>query len=135
MDTGTVVVQDEDLGPLTFEVLRAGPVDGPPVLLLHGWPQGARSFAEVLPLLAAEGLRCVAVEQRGYSPGARPVGTEHYRLDRLVADAAGVLDALGWSDAHVVGHDWGAAVGWALAARRPERVRTLTAVSIPHPRR
>jgi pimeloyl-ACP methyl ester carboxylesterase len=102
------------------------------VLLLHGFPQTSHSWRLVRPWLSA--YRVVVPDQRGYSPGARPTGVEDYRLPELVADALGVLDALGLEQAHVVGHDWGAAVAWQLGARHPERVRTLTAVSVPHPR-
>lgn len=110
-----------------------GPADGPVALLLHGFPQSAWSWREVSPALVAHGLRVVAPDQRGYSPDARPVGVEHYRMTALVADAVAVLDAVGADRAHVVGHDWGAAVAWHLAGRHPDRVRTLTAVSVPHP--
>lgn len=119
---------------LTFDVFEGGPADGAPVLLLHGFPQDHREFDLLLPRLHAAGLRTYALDQRGYSPGARPSGVPAYRLSEPTADAVAVLDALGIDSAHVVGHDWGAQVAWLLAAHHPERVRTLTAVSIPHPR-
>ncbi|MEH0845901.1 alpha/beta hydrolase [Micromonospora sp. CPCC 205711] len=118
---------------LTFEVRTGGPEDGDPVLLLHGFPQHGGEWDEVVPALHAAGLRTHAPDQRGYSPGARPTEVAAYRLPELVADAVAVLDALGVDAAHVVGHDWGAVVAWALAAKHPDRVRTLTAVSVPHP--
>ncbi len=121
------------VGPLVFDVVAAGPADGPLVLLLHGFPQSADAWGAVLPRLAAEGFRAVAPDQRGYSPGARPVEVEAYALPHLVGDVLGLLDALGADRAHLVGHDWGAAVAWQVAARCPARVRTLTAVSVPHP--
>jgi pimeloyl-ACP methyl ester carboxylesterase len=119
---------------LQFDVTVAGPDDGVPALLLHGFPQHAGMWDGVSPALHAAGLRTIAPDQRGYSPGARPADTKAYRLGECVADATAVLDALGVATAHVVGHDWGAAVGWALAAGHPDRVRTLTALSVPHPR-
>ena len=122
------------VGPLLFDVVEAGPPDGEVVLLLHGFPQDARSWRHVWPALAAAGLRTVAPDQRGYSPGARPAEVAAYAMRHLVQDAVGLLDALGVGSAHVVGHDWGAAVAWHVAARHPDRVRTLTAVSVPHPR-
>lgn len=121
------------VGPLTFRALTAGPSDGTGVLLLHGFPEGAGCWTKVLDLLGDAGLCCVAPDQRGYSPGARPLDEAEYALDHLVSDAVGILDTLGWQHAHVVGHDWGAIVGWVLAARHRERVRSLTAVSVPHP--
>ena len=116
---------------LTFPVQVLGPDDAPVVLLLHGFPQTGHCWRHVVPLL--DGYRLVVPTQRGYAAGARPDGVEPYRLPRLVEDALGLLDVLGVEQAHVVGHDWGAAVAWQLAARHPGRVRTLTAVSVPHP--
>jgi pimeloyl-ACP methyl ester carboxylesterase len=121
------------VGDLVFDALATGPRDGRLVLLLHGFPQTSHSWRGVWPALADAGLRVVAPDQRGYSPGARPDGVEAYRTPHLVADVVGMLDALGADRADIVGHDWGAAVAWQLAGRRPERVRTLTAVSVPHP--
>ena len=110
----------------------AGPYDGEPVVLLHGFPQRASSWDRVAPLLHDAGLRTLAMDQRGYSPGARPRSRSSYSLDDVVGDFAALVDAVG-RPVHLVGHDWGAAVGWAAAAEWPELVRTLTAVSAPHP--
>jgi pimeloyl-ACP methyl ester carboxylesterase len=121
------------VGDLVLDAVAVGPADGRLVLLLHGFPQTGWSWRGVWPALAGAGHRVVAPDQRGYSPGARPTGAEHYAMPSLVADVVGVLDALGADRADVVGHDWGAAVAWQLAGRHPERVRTLTAVSVPHP--
>jgi pimeloyl-ACP methyl ester carboxylesterase len=121
------------VGDLLFDAVADGPPDGRPVLLLHGFPQTSWSWRHVMPGLAAAGFRVVAPDQRGYSPGARPEGVEPYRMPHLVGDVLGLLDALGAEQADVIGHDWGAAVAWQTATRHPERVRTLTAVSVPHP--
>jgi pimeloyl-ACP methyl ester carboxylesterase len=121
------------VGDLVLDAVAVGPDDGRLVLLLHGSPQTSHSWRGVWPALAGAGCRVVAPDQRGYSPGARPDGVEAYRTPHLVADVVGVLDALGADRADVVGHDWGAAVAWQLAGRHPDRVRTLTAVSVPHP--
>jgi pimeloyl-ACP methyl ester carboxylesterase len=118
---------------LVLDAVTAGPPDGEVVLLLHGFPQTSWSWRGVWPVLAEAGFRVVAPDQRGYSPDARPAGVEHYTMPKLVADAVAVLDAVGAEQAHVVGHDWGAAVAWHVAGRHAERVRTLTAVSVPHP--
>jgi pimeloyl-ACP methyl ester carboxylesterase len=118
---------------LSFDVHTGGPEGGAPVLLLHGFPQHSGEWDGVLPALHTAGLRTYALDQRGYSAGARPEAVEDYRLAECVADAVAVLDALGVDAAHVVGHDWGSLVAWHLAARHPDRVRTLTAVSVPHP--
>lgn len=124
---------DVQLADLTFDVFVAGPEAGPVVLLLHGFPQTSHCWRGVWPLLVEAGFRVVVPDQRGYSPRARPGEVEAYRMPRLVEDALGVLDAVGAGSAHVVGHDWGAAVAWQLAARHPARVQTLAAVSVPHP--
>ena len=113
---------------------RQGSPQDAPVLLLHGFPGSWRSFDAVASALAAEGRRVLVPEQRGYTSSARPEEVGAYRLERLVADAVAVLDAAGAQRAVVVGHDWGAVVAWALAASRPERVRALVALSVPHPR-
>ena len=118
---------------LTFDVRDGGPPAGDAVVLLHGFPQDSTAWLGVEPLLHRNGLRTLALDQRGYSPGARPQGRRAYRLSETVADVLALLDAAGLGSAHIVGHDWGAAVGWALAAWQPERVRTVTALSVPHP--
>lgn len=118
---------------LVFDAVADGPADGRPVVLLHGFPQTSHSWRHVMPALAGAGMRVVAPDQRGYSAGARPTDTSAYAMTHLVDDVIGMLDALGAEQADVVGHDWGAAVAWQVAGRHPERVRTLTAVSVPHP--
>ncbi|GAB4080305.1 alpha/beta hydrolase [Modestobacter muralis] len=122
-----------DVGDLTFDVRTDGPDDGPPVLLLHGFPETSLSWSAVTPLLAEAGLRTYAPDQLGYSPGARPDEVDAYSLPSLVQVTADLMTALDVPVAHVVGHDWGAYVAWALAAWHTDRVRTLTAVSVPHP--
>ena len=118
---------------LTFDVRDAGPPDGEPVVLLHGFPQDARSYDRMAPVLHGAGLRTLAPDQRGYSPMARPRGRAAYKPRELVADVLALLDAAELQRAHVVGHDWGAVVAWALAGWHPDRVSTLTALSVPHP--
>ena len=122
-----------DVGDLTFDVRVDGPEDGRPVLLLHGFPETSASWAAVTPLLTEAGLRTYAVDQLGYSPGARPAEVEAYALPNLAQVTADLMTALDVPRADVVGHDWGANVAWALAAWHPDRVRSLTAVSVPHP--
>lgn len=118
---------------LEFEVWADGPPAGEAVLLLHGFPQHSGEWAGVLPPLHAAGLRTYALDQRGYSPGARPPAVEDYRIGECAADVLAVLDALDVARVHLVGHDWGSVIAWQVAAAHPGRVRTLTAVSVPHP--
>jgi pimeloyl-ACP methyl ester carboxylesterase len=118
---------------LTFDVLDSGPPDGPVVILLHGWPQFSTCWNDVIPALTAQGLRCLAPDQRGYSPQARPEGRRAYVGSELSADVLALVEASGADRVHLVGHDWGAAAAWAFAARYPERVASLSALSVPHP--
>ncbi|GAB3199532.1 alpha/beta hydrolase [Geodermatophilus arenarius] len=122
-----------DVGDLTFDVRADGPGDGRPVVLLHGFPETSASWAAVTPRLAEAGLRTYAVDQLGYSPGARPLDVDSYALPNLVQVTADLMTAMDVPVADVVGHDWGANVAWALAGWHPDRVRSLTAVSVPHP--
>ncbi|MCE1180657.1 MAG: alpha/beta hydrolase [Micrococcales bacterium] len=120
-------------GGLLFDVTDSGPADGTPIVLLHGFPQDRTAWDQVTPLLADAGLRTLAPDQRGYSPGARPRDTAAYRMPELVGDVTALLDAAGLERAHIVGHDWGGAVAWAMAESLPQRVETLTVLSTPHP--
>lgn len=117
---------------LAFDVHCAGPPEGEPVLLLHGFPQTAAMWEGLAAGLHERGYRTVAPDQRGYSPGARPRGLRAYRLTELAEDAAAVVDQAAGGPVHVVGHDWGGPVGWTLAADRPQLVRSLTTISGPH---
>lgn len=116
-----------------FDVTDSGPADGPVVVLLHGFPQQNTSWAQIAPLLTARGFRCLAPNQRGYSPGARPTRRSDYRSAELVEDTLALIDASGADRVHLVGHDWGAAVAWGVAAGAPERLASLSALSVPHP--
>lgn len=118
---------------LTFDVREAGPPDGPVVVLLHGFPQHNGSWNAVIDRLTDQGYRCLAPNQRGYSPDARPARRRDYRMSELVADVGALIDASGAQRVHLVGHDWGAAVAWAAAAEIPERLATVSPVSVPHP--
>ncbi|MEV6349183.1 alpha/beta fold hydrolase [Actinoplanes sp. NPDC051851] len=119
---------------MRFEVSDEGPVGAETVVLLHGFPQSARSWTGVSRRLLAAGYRVIAPDQRGYTPQARPRSRRAYRLHELVADVAALVDATGAERVHLVGHDWGGGVAWMVAATRPDLLHTLTAVSAPHPR-
>ena len=106
---------------------------GDPVLLLHGWPDSADLWRNVVPALTASGYTVITPDLRGFGRSSRPADVASYKVANAVADVAAVLDAAGAPAAHVVGHDWGAGVAWATAMYLPDRVRTLTAVSVPHP--
>jgi pimeloyl-ACP methyl ester carboxylesterase len=119
---------------LVFDVTDAGPADGELIVLLHGYPETRASWEGTIPLLAEAGYRVLAPDQRGYSPGARPPGRRAYRLEHLVGDVVALANAAEADRIHVVGHDWGGAVAWALAAWHPERLHSMTSLATPHPR-
>jgi pimeloyl-ACP methyl ester carboxylesterase len=124
-----------DARGLTFDVTVSGPAAGSGVaVLLHGFPQNRSMWDGVVPRLHAAGLRTVVPAQRGYSPGARPARVAAYRVPELASDVLALLDGLAVAEpVHLIGHDWGALVGWHLAAQHAGRLRTWTAVSVPHP--
>jgi pimeloyl-ACP methyl ester carboxylesterase len=111
----------------------AGRTEAPTVLLLHGWPDSHRLWRHQVPALAAAGFRAVVPDLRGFGASDRPGSVEAYGLAHILGDVIGVLDHLGVGRAHVIGHDWGAAVAWAVAALFPDRVDHLVALSVGHP--
>jgi len=113
--------------------VAAGPPAGPLVLLLHGFPEGSYGWRAQLGALAAAGYRVVAPDGRGYGRSAKPDGVRAYGLDRLTGDVVGIIAALGRDRAALVGHDWGALVAWAVAARQPSWVTRLAILNVPHP--
>jgi pimeloyl-ACP methyl ester carboxylesterase len=120
--------------PFALRVSDDGPEGAPLALLLHGFPQHSGMWTPTLAGLHELGLRTRTVDQRGYSPLPQPSQIDSYQVEHLVADAVAVLDDAGADQAVVIGHDWGALVGWALAGHYPDRVRGLVALSVPHPR-
>src|SRR6202023_3483195 len=108
------------IGDFHFTVDTAGPATGPPVLLLHGFPQTRHMWRYQLRALAAAGFRAVAPDQRGYSAGARPTEVESYASDLLTADALALMDICGARRFHLVGHDWGGQLAWLIAAGNPD---------------
>ncbi|HVV35103.1 MAG TPA: alpha/beta fold hydrolase [Acidimicrobiales bacterium] len=104
------------------------------IILLHGFPESSASWRHVTPLLTGAGYRVLAPDQRGYAADARPTRRRDYTLDKLASDVLALADAEGVERFHVVGHDWGGAVAWYLAANHAERVRTLTSLATPHPK-
>jgi pimeloyl-ACP methyl ester carboxylesterase len=115
---------------LTFDALETV-TPGEPVLLLHGFPETSLEWSRLMPILAANGYHCLAPNQRGYSPDARPAEVDAYRYEELVLDAFAIGSELG-ERFHVIGHDWGANVGWMMLEKDPSRIASFTAISIPH---
>ena len=121
------------VGDLTLNVAQMGA--GPPVLLLHGFPDSLRLWGTVAPGIASAGFRVIAPDLRGFGESDAPVGRRHYGIDRLLADLTGLLRALDvQGPVHLMGHDWGAVLAWCLAMTRPDQIRSSIAISVGHPR-
>ncbi len=119
--------------PVNLHVVQAGPADGPLLILLHGFPEFWYGWNEQIVPLAERGFRVWIPDQRGYNQSDKPAGVAAYALDNLAADVVALIDASGRKKAVVVGHDWGAAVAWWVAATQPDRVERLVVLNVPHP--
>jgi pimeloyl-ACP methyl ester carboxylesterase len=117
---------------LRFFVIDEGG-GGTPVVLLHGFPDMSSLWRHQIPALVGAGYRTVAPDLRGRGKSERPTQVEDYALATMVSDIAGILDALELGRAHIVGHDWGAALAWLFASLRPDRVDHLVVLSVGHP--
>ena len=122
-----------EAGGFIFTGRACGPHDGRRVLLLHGFPQTSWAWRDQLWSLGHAGFRAVAPDQRGYCTGARPSETSDYGTEHLVGDVIALADSMEMARFDLVGHDWGGLLGWIVAERFPDRVRSLSAVSAPHP--
>jgi pimeloyl-ACP methyl ester carboxylesterase len=118
------------VGELNFYVVDEG--SGPAALLLHGFPDSSDLWRNQIPALVGAGLRVVAPDLRGFGESDKPTEVEAYALPVILQDILGLLDTLGIARAHVVSHDWGAAVGWMFAALHPARVDRFVALSVGH---
>lgn len=131
--TTEILHRHVDAGGLRMHVAEAG--EGPLVILLHGFPESWYSWRHQLTALAGAGYHVVAPDQRGYGGTDRPARVEEYTLLHLVGDVAGLIDALGETEAVLVGHDWGALVAWDTAMMRSDLVRGVVGVSVPYQQR
>jgi pimeloyl-ACP methyl ester carboxylesterase len=118
---------------LRLHVVETGPQSGPPVVLLHGFPELWYGWRKQLGPLAEAGFRVIVPDQRGYNTSDKPGGVAAYRIETLAEDVVGLLDAAGLERAAIVGHDWGAVVAWWLGLAHPERVSRLAILNVPHP--
>ena len=116
-----------------LHVVQAGPTGGPPVLLLHGFPEFWWGYARVMKPLADAGFRVIVPDQRGYFLSEKPADVDAYRVELLTGDAAALVSALGHKSVYLVGHDWGGAIAWNLAITHPELVRRIVMFNSPHP--
>lgn len=118
---------------IRLHTMLAGPKSGPPVILLHGFPEFWRCWIKQLPALVEAGFRVIIPDQRGYNLSDKPQGIKNYRVDELVKDIVGLIDALDYQKVNLVGHDWGAVVAWMLAYQHPGRLQRLGILNVPHP--
>jgi pimeloyl-ACP methyl ester carboxylesterase len=126
-----------DVGEVKLHIAEARPeqgiADAPLVLLLHGFPDFWWTWRRQLEALARAGFWAVAPDMRGYNESDKPKGVDHYEVERLAGDVAGLIGALGRRDAFVVGHDWGGLVAWHFAMLHPHMLKKLAILNIPHP--
>ena len=122
-----------EINGIHLHVAEAGPVEGPPVFLLHGFPEFWYGWRNQIAPLAERGFHVIAPDQRGYNLSDKPRGIASYDLDQLAADVVGLADHFGLETFAVAGHDWGASVGWWLAGQHADRLRRLAALNAPHP--
>jgi pimeloyl-ACP methyl ester carboxylesterase len=118
---------------IRLHVVQAGPKSGPPILMLHGFPEFWYGWREQIPALVEAGCRVIAADQRGYNLSDKPRGIKVYRVETLVEDIIGLIDALDYEKVNLVGHDWGGIVAWVLANKHPERLHRLGILNAPHP--
>lgn len=118
---------------IKLHVVQAGPKSGVPVVLLHGFPEFWYGWRNQIPALVGAGCRVIVPDQRGYNLSDKPKGVKNYRVETLVKDIIGLIDALEYEKVNLVGHDWGAVVAWTLAILHPERLHKLGIMNVPHP--
>jgi pimeloyl-ACP methyl ester carboxylesterase len=121
-----------DLSEVRLHYVEAG--EGPLVVLLHGFPEFWYGWRYQIPALAAAGFRVVAPDMRGYNTSSKPAGIDAYDIDHLTIDVRDLIIERGAHSAHLVAHDWGAAVAWVTAMNHPEVVERLAILNLPHPR-
>jgi pimeloyl-ACP methyl ester carboxylesterase len=128
-----IEIRELQANGLTFRCRVCGMENtGEPVILLHGFPETSHMWEGVLLSLASRGYRCLAPDQRGYSPGARLEDIKRYAIHEIASDVVALADLVGFSKFHLVGHDWGAGCGWTVVQLYPDRVQSWSALSIPH---
>jgi pimeloyl-ACP methyl ester carboxylesterase len=129
----TLEHHDVPTNGLRLHVVQCGPLDGPLVILLHGFPEYWETWHKQLPALVAAGYRVWVPDQRGYNLSDKPRGIRNYIIPVLANDVLGLIDAAGRRQVHLISHDWGAIVTWYLAAQYPERLASTTIINVPHP--
>lgn len=122
-----------DVNDVTLHVVAAGDPDDPLVVLLHGFPEFWYQWRQYIPTFVDAGYRVLVPDLRGYNRSDKPAGVRSYRLEEPARDIVELVATDGRETAHVVGHDWGAFVGWEMALRHPDAVDRLSIINVPHP--
>lgn len=117
---------------IQLHVLQAGPLNGPLVIFLHGFPEFSYAWRYQIPALVDAGFRVWVPDQRGYNLSDKPKGIESYTLDELSRDIVELIDASGHDKAYIVGHDWGGFVAWYVAEKYPGRIKKMVILNAPH---
>ena len=121
-----------NIGNLVFDCRFSGDETNEPIILLHGFPETSIMWTGLMDYLATIGFYCIAPDMRGYSQGACPKGVKNYTMEKLSADILNIADSLGVNKFHLIGHDWGAIIGWNIVYNNPEKIISWTALSVPH---
>jgi pimeloyl-ACP methyl ester carboxylesterase len=131
-----VKIQNISARGLSFKSRTCGLENkGDMVIFIHGFPESSIIWEKAMVALADRGFRCIAYDQRGYSLDSIPEGVENYTAYNLSTDVVAIADAFGNTGKfHLVGHDWGASIGWSTLGFYPERIQSWTAMATPHPK-
>jgi pimeloyl-ACP methyl ester carboxylesterase len=129
---GVASIRDEyvDAAGLRMHVVEAGPPDGDPVLVLHGWPQHWYQWRHQIPALAGAGYRVIVPDLRGFGQSDAPA--QGYDKENMATDVLNLMDAMGLERVKLLAHDWGGWIGFILCVRAPERFSRYVALNIPH---
>lgn len=128
-----IKIEEIQANGLTFYSRHIGDLqDGEVVIFLHGWPESSHMWEGLMKKLYTKGFSGLAIDQRGFSPKARPQKINAYKIDFLIEDIIAIADSAGIQKFHLIGHDWGSAIGWGVIARFPDRIKSFVAMSVPH---
>ena len=121
-------------GAFEFDCRVSGNQENETIIFLHGFPETSHMWIDLMEELSSKGFYCVAPNMRGYSKDACPKGVKHYKTQELTLDILNIADAIEKNRFNLIGHDWGALIGWNLVYNYPQRIISWAALSVPHPR-
>ena len=130
----TMKIRKIKTGEFEFDCRVSGNQENEAIILLHGFPETSFMWINLMEKLSSIGFFCIAPNMRGYSKNACPKGVKHYKTQKLTLDILNIADAINKNKFHLIGHDWGAEIGWNVVYQNPERIISWTALSIPHSR-